>query len=45
MSVNKYRPHVYVLSEDDANRQIANGFLLHPDLLARNIQALPEVGG
>ncbi|MGA2659008.1 MAG: hypothetical protein ABSH34_16015 [Verrucomicrobiota bacterium] len=45
MSVNKYRPHVYVLPEDDANRQLANGFLLHPDLLARNIQVLPEVGG
>jgi hypothetical protein len=26
MSVNKYRPHVYVLPEDDANRQLANGF-------------------
>ena len=45
MSVNKYRPHVYVLPEDDANRQLANGFLLHPDLLARNIQVLPEAGG
>jgi len=45
MSVNKYRPHVYGLPEDDANRQLANGFLLHPDLLARNIQVLPEVGG
>lgn len=45
MSVNKYQPHVYVLPEDDANRQLANGFLLHPDLSARNIQVLPEAGG
>lgn len=45
MSVNKYQPHVYVLPEDDANRQLANGFLLHPDLLNRKIQVLPEVGG
>ncbi len=45
MSVNRHQPHVYVLPEDDANRQLANGFLLHPDLLARNIQVLPEVGG
>ena len=45
MSLNRYRPHLYVLPEDDANRQLANGFLLHPDLLARNIQVLPEAGG
>ncbi len=45
MSVSKYQPHVFVLPEDDANRQLANGFLLHPDLSARNIQVLPEVGG
>lgn len=45
MSVNKFQPHVYVLPEDDANRQLANGFLLHPDLATRNIQVLPEAGG
>jgi hypothetical protein len=45
MSVNKYQPHVYVLPEDDANRQLANGFLLHPNLRTRKIQVLPEAGG
>jgi hypothetical protein len=30
MSANKYKPHVVVLPEDDANRQLANGFLTHP---------------
>jgi hypothetical protein len=25
---NKYLPHIHVLAEDDANRQIVNGFLL-----------------
>jgi hypothetical protein len=30
MAVNRYKPHIYVVPEDDANRQIANGFLLHP---------------
>ncbi len=45
MSVNKYQPHVYVLPEDDANRLLANGFLLHPNLRPRKIQVLPEVGG
>ena len=28
MSVNKYLPHVFVLPEDDDNRQLANGFHL-----------------
>jgi hypothetical protein len=45
MSVNRYRPHVLVLPEDDANRQIANGFILHPNLNARAIQVLPPSGG
>lgn len=46
MSVNKYQPHVLVLPEDDANRQLANGFLLKldPSVLTR-IQVLEEVGG
>jgi hypothetical protein len=43
MSVNKYLPHVFVLPEDDANRQVANGFLL--DFSTRQIQVLEEVGG
>jgi hypothetical protein len=45
MSVNRYQPHVFVLPEDDANRQLANGFLLYPSLSIRNIQVLTEVGG
>jgi hypothetical protein len=45
MSVNRYQPHVFVLPEDDANRQLANGFLLDQFLLHRRIQVLPEVGG
>ena len=28
MSVNKYRPHIFVLPEDDTNLQLANGFHL-----------------
>lgn len=46
MSVNKYRPHVLVLPEDDANGRLANGFVLGLDqsLLTR-IQVLPPVGG
>src|SRR5260221_9363178 len=45
MSVNKYRPHILILPEDDANRQIANGFLLDPELNVRDIQILPNAGG
>lgn len=47
MSVNKYLPHVLVLPEDDANRQLANGFLLDDSLSnrRRSIQVLEEVGG
>jgi hypothetical protein len=45
MSVNKFRPHIFVLPEDDANRQIANGFLLDPALNERAIQILQPAGG
>ena len=45
MSVNKFKPHVLVLPEDDANSQVANGFWLHPSLLSRHIQVLPPAGG
>src|SRR5580698_9028614 len=44
MSVNNSRPHVLVLPEDDANRQLANGFLLDPSL-SPTIRVLEEVGG
>jgi hypothetical protein len=43
MSVNKYRPHVLILPEDDANRQLANGFELNLD--TSQIQVLPVAGG
>lgn len=45
MSLNRYRSHVFVLPEDDANRQIANSFVLHPNLNGRVIQVLPPAGG
>lgn len=45
MSPNRYQPHIFVLPEDDANRQIANGFVLHPKLSGRAIQILPPAGG
>ena len=45
MSVNKYLPHILVLPEDEADSDIANGFLLHHQLNDRSIQVLPYVGG
>ncbi len=45
MSSNKYKPHILVLPEDDANRQVANGFILNPALNVRAIQILPPPGG
>lgn len=45
MSVNKYQPHVLVLPEDDANRQIANGFILNSNVNEPAIQVLPIADG
>jgi hypothetical protein len=45
MSVNKYSPHVLVLPEDDANRQIARGFALYLSTTAQHIKVLNPAGG
>ncbi len=46
MSVNEYRPHIFVLPEDDANRELANGFSLYDDLSnPRQIKVMPNAGG
>src|SRR5262245_39933680 len=45
MSKNKYKPQVWVLPEDDANGQIAEGFRLEPAVRYRNIVVLPPAGG
>jgi len=47
MSINKHKPHLLLLPEDDADRQIANGFVIAQGvgLDNRAIQILPEVGG
>jgi hypothetical protein len=42
---NRYRPHVLVLPEDDANRQIANGFITFSGIDPGRIQVLPPLGG
>ncbi len=46
MSVNRELPHVFVLPEDGANRELANGFHLQIDWnRQRQLQILPEAGG
>ncbi len=45
MSVNNYSPHLVVLPEDKANSDIANAFLLHPQIDLRSTQVLPYIGG
>ncbi|MFW5640273.1 MAG: hypothetical protein ACOC0H_03805 [Thermodesulfobacteriota bacterium] len=45
MSSNKFKPHLLVLPEDDANQQIATGFTLNPALDQRNITILRPFGG
>jgi len=45
MSLNRYKPHLFIVPEDDANRQLATGFTLHHGVDIRKIQVLNEAGG
>jgi hypothetical protein len=46
MSANKELPHVMVLPEDDADRQLADGFKLElSQIVGRQLHVLPEAGG
>lgn len=45
MAANVYQPHLLLLIEDDANRQIFNGFSEHPGLASRRIQMSKLAGG
>ena len=45
MSLNRYSPHLIILTEDDANRQIVNGFLQDTRIMHRRVQAMPPAGG
>ncbi|MDG4594634.1 MAG: hypothetical protein P9F75_02900 [Candidatus Contendobacter sp.] len=42
---NRYLAHLQILPEDDAYREIVNGFLKHDRLIERKIQVLPPAGG
>jgi hypothetical protein len=45
MSANKNKPHLLVIPEDDANRQIITGFVNHMAIDSRRIQVEPVAGG
>lgn len=45
MSVNKYQPHLFILPEDDANKDIALGFLEHQGIQHRQVQIRTPAGG
>ncbi|MTJ49312.1 hypothetical protein [Dolichospermum sp. UHCC 0259] len=45
MSPNEYRPHLIVLGEDDAHRQIVNGFCLDLNVNPDVIQLLENARG
>lgn len=45
MSVNAYRPHLFVLPEDKANSDIANGFVNNSNVAMRAVQILPYACG
>jgi len=45
MSVNKERPHLLVIPEDDANRQLIEGFRNHPSVDPRKIHVENVAGG
>ena len=45
MSVNRHLPHIFILPEDDANRQLANGFLLNINVNSNQVQILTPARG
>lgn len=45
MTVNREQPHLLVLPEDDANRQIFNGFINHLSVKKSAIKDLPIANG
>lgn len=45
MSVNKYHPHLLVIPEDDANRQLIEGFRNHLSVDSRKVHVENPAGG
>jgi len=45
MSVNRARPHLLILPEDQANREIVNGFLAYSSVDLNRVQVMKNLGG
>ena len=45
MRVNRSRPHIFVLPEDDANKDILNGFFTDPSTSSRQVHIAHAAGG
>lgn len=45
MSVNNYEYHLLIIPEDNANRELANGFLRHPNINLGRVRVLGNAGG
>ena len=43
--MNKFVHHIFVIPEDEADEEIANGFALHERVDVRRIQVMPVAGG
>lgn len=44
-SVNRFESHVFIIPEDDADRQIARGFMLHACVDQRRARVVEPAGG
>lgn len=45
MRLDKYNPHVFVIPEDRADQELANGFVDHDQIRTRRIQVMSPAGG
>ena len=43
--MNRYADHLYVIPQDDCDRQLADGFVLHDQVKTPRIQVMPPAGG
>lgn len=43
--MNRYAPHLYIIPEDDCDRQLADGFVLHDQVKSNRVQVMPPAGG
>lgn len=43
--MNRYMPHVFILPEDDCDRQLANGFVQHYQINTHRVQIVEPAGG